>query len=140
MPNPDKPTPQPDTNVLLASILERLAASQEALVANQPKDPVAQFEEWLKDNPQPVMPFPVYLHGIKLDADSLSAETLDLLPKLQEGRFFNRTIRVVRNHADGSWRIDWPWRDVSERMRILEYGKDFEAIVRRLTTDTPDKL
>jgi hypothetical protein len=136
MPNPttDK-APQPDTNALIADALQKIATLQERQARQD-----QSFDDYLEKNPPKKLPFPLYLHDVKIDADSLTDADLELLPKLQEGRFFNGKIVVVRNHADGSWRIKWPRADMSERMTIAQYGRDFTEILQRITTEAPGKL
>jgi hypothetical protein len=137
------PTPELETvatskedRMLLA--LETLAKSNAAIVNNTPIHRLT-FDEWLMKNPQPEMPFPVTLNGYRLEADMLDAEGLALLQKLQEGRFFNRRIHVYQDRgANRTWHIMWPGKTLSDRMTIMQYGVDLTAILRRLTTETPD--
>jgi hypothetical protein len=138
------PTPEPadlaqpshDERMLLA--MEALAKSNATIVANTPIHRLT-FDEWLAKHPQPTMPFPVLLNGYRLEADMLDAEGLGLLHKLQEGRFFGRRIHVYQDRgANRTWNITWPSKSLSDRMTIMQYGSDLTAILRRITTETPD--
>jgi hypothetical protein len=115
-----------------------LAETQKALVAQHPLRQLT-YPEMLERDPEPVMPFPVFQNGFRLDATALDPEALALLHKLQVGRFFDRRIHVYRDQTpDHSWHIDYSNRSISDRMEIKNYGLTLTAILKRLTTETPD--
>lgn len=117
---------------------ERLAAILERMVDNAPVKRLT-FDEWYERQPVREMPFPVYQNGYQLDADMLTDAQLALLPKLKVGRFFERRIHVYRDATpDRGWHITYPCKQLSDRMVISQYGRDFTEILQRLTTETPD--
>lgn len=145
MPTPEKATPPaaPDSNTLLADVLSRLADTQQQ-IADLQREQISKreptFDEYLARNPKRVLPFPLYLGGIRIDADQVTDADLELLSNLQDGRFFDRRIHVFRDSTpDRSWHIDWARKSMSDRMMIMQYGSDFTAILRRLTTEAPDR-
>lgn len=145
MPSTEKistPTPHDDR---LTAVLEQLAASQAKLtelqateMANRPLKTIT-FAEMVSKEPRREMPFPVFQNGYRLDVDSLTDEQLALLPKLQDGRFFDRKIHVYRSAGpDREWHIDYANKSIEDRMNLKTYARDFTEMLQRLTTETPD--
>jgi hypothetical protein len=98
------------------------------------------YDEWLAKQPKRVLPFPLYMNGIRIEVDQLTDADLELLPKLQAGRFFDRRIHVYRDSTpDRAFHVDWPRKSMSDRMAITEYGRTFTEIIQRLTTEEPDR-
>ncbi len=118
--------------------LEMMAEILKQQAANAPRKRLSYAEYALK-HPVPTMPFPVYQNGYKVFATQLPADAFPLLHKLQEGRFFNRFIHVYRDQTpDRAWHIDYPSRQLTDRLKMQAYGTDIVMILKRLTTETPD--
>lgn len=134
MPATEKPTA--DSTSLIADALSQLTE----LTRQQMSRREPTYDEWLAKQPKRVLPFPLYMSGIRIEADQLTDADLELLPKLQAGRFFDRKIHVYRDATpERCFHIDWPRKSMSDRMTITQYGADFTAILRRLTTEEPDR-
>lgn len=128
----------PTTESRLAEAIETLAKLQQTQADNAPRRRLT-YAEWAARQPKHVMPFPVYQNGYKIFASQLPKEAIALLPALQEGRFFNRRIHVYRDQTpDRAWHIDYPSRQLTDRMTMSTYGADIVEILKKLTTETPD--
>lgn len=135
MANPDKSN---DTNERLAAAMELMAQTQATTLANAPRRRLS-FAEWQAKQPKHEMPFPVFQNGYRIEATQVTPAQIALLPKLREGRFFDRRIHVYRDQTpDRGWHIDYPNRAMSDRMTMSNYGRDLTEILQRLTTETPD--
>jgi hypothetical protein len=97
------------------------------------------YAEYAEKHPPRTLPFPVYQNGYKVFGTQIPQDGIDLLPKLQEGRFFNRFIHVYRDQTpDRAWHIDYPSRQLTDRLKMQSYATDIVAMLKRLTTETPD--
>ena len=135
-----RPTPTPDSTAVLASVLQQLADIQTKIQADNKRREGLTFDEYLELHPTRVMPCQLFMNGIQIMVEQLTEKELALLPKLQAGRFFDRKIHVYRDATpDRGWHIDWRRRDVSDRVAIMNYGRDLGEILERLTTETPDR-
>jgi hypothetical protein len=133
-------TPTLDVNAQLAAALQQLADIQTKQFAEAKRREGLSYDEYLELHPPRVMPCQLFQNGIQIAVEQLTDEQLALLPKLREGRFFNRKIHVYRDATpDRGWHIDWPRKSMADRMAIIEYGRDFTEILERLTTETPDR-
>jgi hypothetical protein len=137
MANPTS-TPKPESVDRSSEAIELMAEILRQQAANAPRRRLT-YAEYAAKQPKHEMPFPVFQNGYKIFATQLPKDALELLPKLQEGRFFNRRIHVWRDSTpDRAWHIDYPSRQLTDRMTMSTYGGDIVAILKRLTTETPD--
>jgi len=128
----------PASDDRIAQALELLARSNAAIVANTPVKKLT-FAEWNELQPERIMPFPFYQNGIRVEEDQLTDAQLELLPKLKEGRFFDRRIHVYRDQTpDRGWHLSYATKDPTDRYEMKNYGRDLTEILQRLTSETPD--
>ncbi len=129
---------KPSTDTRLVEAMETIARLSQVQADNAPRKRLS-YAEYILRHPEPKMPFPVYANGYKWFATQLPAEAFPLLHKLQEGRFFGRFIHVYRDQTpDRAWHIDYPSRQMTDRLKMQSFATDIVMMLKKLTTDTPD--
>lgn len=73
-----------------------------------------------------------YQHGMLMDADMETNETIDLLNKLKPGRFLDGWVQVVRRRDKGI-DITYPIRTASQRLKLVnQFGiRNFKELLER---------
>lgn len=77
-----------------------------------------------------------YQHGLLIDADMVTNETIELLNKLKPGTFMDGWVKVTRRRDKGI-DIDYPIKTASQRLKLVnQFGiRDFNELLSRCITE-----
>jgi hypothetical protein len=137
----DHKNSKPSADERFADALEAIAASNQAIVANQPRKRKT-YADLLAERGKREMPFPLFQNYRQIESRMLSDADLQMLSKLKEGRFCNGKVTVWRNNGipERPWHIDYDNVTINARMDLKNEFQSFNHLLKRITTETPEAI
>jgi hypothetical protein len=120
----------PDSNALLANILQQLVTNQPAKVITEASP---EYQERLRaEGYYDTFPKPVYQNGREAEAKGLSPETRTRAATLRPGTYLGGKVTVEGTPNGG---IHIKYRSVSVEHRMSQTWKTFEELVDRIWSE-----